>query len=375
MELSIKVPHGPDRTNVLGAGDRNLKLIREALGVRMVTRDGTIRLMGDRANVLAARDVLRALNEAVQEGAVLNRQQVHDLIGNALATAEGKSDRPDDAPDEEMLTGPAWTDHLSVYASGRPIKAKTPNQQAYLDAIRDHDVVFGVGPAGTGKTFLAVAAAVHLLKSGRAKRLILCRPAVEAGERLGFLPGDLQQKVNPYLRPLMDALNDMMDYNTLTRFMTSDVVEIVPLAFMRGRTLNRAVIILDEAQNTTRTQMKMFLTRMGMGSKVIVTGDPTQTDLHADEPSGLLDALMILRRTEGVAMVGFDERDIVRHTLVQRIVEAYGASDKARQGPAGERQRGPGRSGSRGGPPGSMPSTENPSFEPPVRESEGFGSA
>ncbi|HYD00083.1 MAG TPA: PhoH family protein [Phycisphaerales bacterium] len=352
-----------------------MKLIREALGVRMVTRDGNIRLMGDRANVLAARDVLRALNDAVQEGTVLNRQQVHDLIGNALATAEGKNDRPDDAPDEEMLTGPAWTDHLSVYASGRPIKAKTPNQQAYLDAIRDHDVVFGVGPAGTGKTFLAVAAAVHLLKSGRAKRLILCRPAVEAGERLGFLPGDLQQKVNPYLRPLMDALNDMMDYSTLTRFMTSDVVEIVPLAFMRGRTLNRAIIILDEAQNTTRTQMKMFLTRMGMGSKVIVTGDPTQTDLHADEPSGLLDALMILRRTEGVAMVGFDERDIVRHTLVQRIVEAYGASDKARQGPAGERQRGSVRGGSRGGPGGSMPSTENPSFEPPAGEAEGFGSA
>ena len=156
LELSIKVPHGPDRTNVLGAGDRNLKLIREALGVRMVTRDGTIRLMGDRANVLAARDVLRALNEAAQGGGVLNRQQVHDLIGTALATAEGKTERPDVGEDEEMLTGPAWTDHLSVYAAGRPIKAKTVNQQAYLDAIRDHDVVFGVGPAGTGKTFLCL---------------------------------------------------------------------------------------------------------------------------------------------------------------------------------------------------------------------------
>lgn len=350
MELSIKVPHGPDRTNVLGAGDRNLKLIREALGVRMVTRDGTIRLMGDRANVLAARDVLRSLNEAAQEGSVLNRQQVHDLIGEALSTAEtGGDDRPDDGQDEEMLTGPAWTDRLNVYASGRPIQAKTDNQQAYLDAIRDHDVVFGVGPAGTGKTYLAVAAAVHLLKSGRAKRLILCRPAVEAGERLGFLPGDLQQKVNPYLRPLMDALNDMMDYNTLTRFTASDVVEIVPLAFMRGRTLNRAVIILDEAQNTTRTQMKMFLTRMGFGSKVIVTGDPTQTDLHDGEPSGLLDAMLVLRKTEGVAMIGFDERDIVRHALVQRIVEAYGASDKARA---------EGRAGSRSGRSGSMPSGE-----------------
>lgn len=311
-----------------------MKLIREALGVRMVTRDGTIRLMGDRANVLAARDVLRALGEAALGGSVLNRQQVHDLIGTALSSADGKDDRADDAPDEEMLTGPAWTDHLSVYAAGRPIRAKTLNQQEYLDSIRDNDVVFGVGPAGTGKTFLAVAAAVHLLKSGRAKRLILCRPAVEAGERLGFLPGDLQQKVNPYLRPLFDALNDMMDYGTLSRFMTSDVVEIVPLAFMRGRTLNRAVIILDEAQNTTRTQMKMFLTRMGMGSKVIVTGDPTQTDLPNGEPSGLLDAMTILRRTEGVAMIGFDEADIVRHRLVQRIVEAYNASEKSR-GPSG----------------------------------------
>jgi phosphate starvation-inducible PhoH-like protein len=365
LELSIKVPSGPDRTNVLGAGDRNLKLIREALGVRMVTRDGTIRLMGDRANVLAARDVLRALGEAAQGGTILNRQQVHDLIGNALSSAEGKDQRSDDGPDEQMLTGPAWTDHLSVYAEGRPIRAKTTNQQMYLDAIRDNDVVFGVGPAGTGKTFLAVAAAVHLLKSGRAKRLILCRPAVEAGERLGFLPGDLQQKVNPYLRPLFDALNDMMDYTTLSRFMTSDVVEIVPLAFMRGRTLNRAVIILDEAQNTTRTQMKMFLTRMGMGSKVIVTGDPTQTDLPNGEPSGLLDSMMILRKTEGVAMVGFDESDIVRHRLVQRIVEAYNASEKSRASASGER-KGTLRSEGRG----SMPSGQQPRFEAGIGDAE-----
>jgi phosphate starvation-inducible PhoH-like protein len=226
-----------------------------------------------------------------------------------------------------VLTGPAWTDHLNVYAAGRPIRAKTPNQQTYLDAIRDFDVVFGMGPAGTGKTYLAVAAAVHLLKAGRAKRIILVRPAVEAGERLGFLPGDMQQKVNPYLRPLLDALNDMIDYNTLARFVASDVVEIVPLAFMRGRTLNKAVIILDEAQNTTRTQMKMFLTRMGLGSKVIVTGDPTQIDLPDAGGSGLLHASQILRRTRGVAFCGFDETDIVRHDMVQRIVEAYGAAE------------------------------------------------
>jgi phosphate starvation-inducible PhoH-like protein len=184
-------------------------------------------------------------------------------------------------------------------------------------------MVFGLGPAGTGKTYLAVAAAVHLLKDGAVRRIVLTRPAVEAGEKLGFLPGDLRDKVNPYLRPLFDALNDMMDFATVRRFMETDVVEVVPLAFMRGRTLNQAIIILDEAQNCSKAQLKMFLTRMGHGSKVIVTGDPTQTDLPDGSQSGLLDAAMRLRKTEGIAFVGFEKTDVVRHDLVRRVIAAY----------------------------------------------------
>jgi phosphate starvation-inducible PhoH-like protein len=332
LELTIHVPHGAERASILGPGDRNLKLVRDALGLRTVSRDGSIRLVGERAAVLAGREVIGALVSAAQQDKSLTRQQVHELIGQALAQADGREAIIGFNGPEELPAGPAWRDELDVYAAGVPVRAKTPNQRAYLDAIRDFDVVFGVGPAGTGKTYLAVAAAVHMLKTGRAKKLILVRPAVEAGEKLGFLPGDMQAKVNPYLRPLLDALNDMMDYGTLSRFIASDVIEIVPLAFMRGRTLNRAVIILDEAQNSTRTQMKMFLTRMGGGSKVIVTGDPTQVDLPERQGgeavvSGLSHALMVLRRVPGIAFCGLDEGDIVRHELVQRIVEAYGKSE------------------------------------------------
>jgi phosphate starvation-inducible protein PhoH and related proteins len=338
LELTITLPSSADRATVFGPGDRSLKLVRDALGVRMVTRGSTLKLIGDRAVVLQARDVLRALHDAAKSGAPLNRQQIHELVGQAMALAEGQqlatpdqiragTLRADDLDDPAMLTGPAWVDHLSVFVGGKPIRAKTPNQEAYLTAIRDFDLVFGVGPAGTGKTYLAVAAAVHLLRLGRVKRIVLCRPAVEAGERLGFLPGDLQEKVNPYLRPLLDALTDMMDYATLQRFIQSDVIEVVPLAFMRGRTLNRSIIILDEAQNTTRTQMKMFLTRMGMGSKIVVTGDPTQTDLDGSQESGLIDALKVLSKTPDIAICGFDETDIVRSRLVQRVVEAYSRAE------------------------------------------------
>ncbi|MBY0263533.1 MAG: PhoH family protein, partial [Phycisphaerales bacterium] len=274
----------------------------------------------------------------------MSRQQVVDLVGRAAAgelTRQtpgrgpgGGVGGPDDDDEAGPLPdGPAWDDHLDVYAAGRPVRAKTVNQQAYLDTIRDNDLVFGIGPAGTGKTYLAVAAAVHLLKRERIKRVILCRPAVEAGEKLGFLPGDLQQKVNPYLRPLLDALGDMMDYTTLKRFMLSDVIEVIPLAYMRGRTLNRSVIILDEAQNTTRGQMQMFLTRMGHGSKMIVTGDTTQIDLPEPAQSGLVDAARRLRRIPGIGFVTLDKQDIVRHRLVQRIVEAYGPGEHERPAP------------------------------------------
>jgi phosphate starvation-inducible PhoH-like protein len=318
---------------MLGPTDRNLKMIREALGVRITSRDGSVRVTGPHVAVAAARDVLRSLEQSAARQEAPSRQQVMDLLTRAMSDAEEKEELAEFVGDGTALDGPAWGDRLDVYAGGRAIKARTPNQQVYLDAIRDHDVVFGIGPAGTGKTYLAVAAAVHMLKSGRVKKVILVRPAVEAGEKLGFLPGDIAAKVNPYLRPLFDALHDMMDFHTIQRFVASDVVEIVPLAYMRGRTLNRSVILLDEAQNTTKSQMKMFLTRMGLGSKVIVTGDPTQIDLPHPDQSGLIEAVRLLKRVNGVGMVHLSELDIVRHPMVQRIVEAYGAADNQRERP------------------------------------------
>jgi phosphate starvation-inducible PhoH-like protein len=334
VEFSIKVPQGAERVTMLGVGDRNLKIIREAVGVQVLAREGRVQVSGDRGAVAAARAVLERLALAAERQEHLTRQQVLDLIsqaavGRAGGNGTGRLGRHERAEEEGEFgdpidSGPAWDEHLDVYVGGQAVRAKTPNQQSYLDAIRDNDLVFGIGPAGTGKTYLAVAAAVHMLKHDRAKKVILVRPAVEAGERLGFLPGDMQQKVNPYLRPLFDALEDMLDYGTLKRFLFNDVVEVVPLAYMRGRTLNRAVIILDEAQNTTRGQMQMFLTRMGHGSKMIVTGDTTQIDLPDPAASGLIDAVRRLRRVAGIGFCTMDKHDIVRHRLVQRIVEAYG---------------------------------------------------
>ena len=322
MEFSIKVPQGAERVTMLGAGDRNLKIIREALGVSVLAREGTVHVTGERDQVAAARNVLERLGGAAERSEALSRQQVMDLIGRGGGGAPRPRGRGEGG--EIARAGPPWEADLDVYVGAQRVRAKTANQQVYLDAIRDHDLVFSIGPAGTGKTYLAVAAAVHMLKHHRTQKVILCRPAVEAGERLGFLPGDLQQKVNPYLRPLLDALHDMMDYATIKRFMLSDVVEVIPLAYMRGRTLNNAVIILDEAQNTTKGQMQMFLTRMGHGSKMIVTGDVTQIDLPEAGESGLIDAASRLRRIRGIEFVTLDKHDIVRHRLVQRIVEAYG---------------------------------------------------
>jgi len=325
VEFTIKVPQGAERVTMLGAGDRNLKIIREALGVSVLAREGTVHVSGERDAVGAARAVLDRLQGAAARSEHLTRQQVIDLIGQAVSgEAPHRRSRRSADDAEHASAAPPWDDERDVYVGAHRVHPKTSNQQHYLDAIRDHDLVFGIGPAGTGKTYLAVAAAVHMLKHQRTQKVILCRPAVEAGERLGFLPGDLQQKVNPYLRPLLDALHDMMDYATIKKFMLSDVVEIIPLAYMRGRTLNNSVIILDEAQNTTRGQMQMFLTRMGHGSKMIVTGDVTQIDLPEPAESGLIDAARRLRRIRGIDFVTFDQTDIVRHRLVQKIVEAYG---------------------------------------------------
>ncbi len=309
---------------MLGLGDRNLKIIREALGVKVTARGGTVRISGDRDAVGAAREVLGELGAAAVRGEHLTRQQVLDMVSREATGIRRRAERAALGLEDEEEPAPAWNESLNVYAAGKPVRARTENQDLYLSAIRDNDLVFAIGPAGTGKTYLAVAAAVHMLKAELVKKVILVRPAVEAGEKLGFLPGDLQAKVNPYLRPLLDALHDMMDFPTIKRFMLNDVVEVIPLAYMRGRTLNNAVIILDEAQNTTKGQMLMFLTRMGHGSKMIVTGDTTQIDLPDPTESGLIDAARRLRRVRGVAFVALEQQDIVRHRLVQRIVRAYG---------------------------------------------------
>jgi phosphate starvation-inducible PhoH-like protein len=327
LEITIRVPSGAERLAIVGAAERNIKMLREVLGVGVAAREGRVTLTGQKPAVIAARNVLESLTEIAQRGGEPpSRQQVLDIISQeASALADGGVDSAG-----ELLED--WDGTLNVYAAGRPVRAKTPNQQAYLDAIRENDLTLSIGPAGTGKTYLAVAAAVHLLKTSRVRRVILARPAVEAGEKLGFLPGDMRAKVNPYLRPLFDALADMMDYTMLRRFMDNDVVEVSPLAFMRGRTLNNAMVILDEAQNATRGQMKMFLTRLGHGSKMVVTGDATQIDLADGRDSGLIDAARRLRHTPGVGFVTFDRSDVVRHSLVQRIIDAYGDDADDRPG-------------------------------------------
>ena len=306
MELTITVEN-PQALGVLfGPADKHLKMIRQALGVQIFARQGQVKLTGSGQNVSQAAAVLQELQGKVRHDSHITTETVAEAISAVASKTQAEA-----------------SDILDVYAATQLIKAKTPGQKRYIQAMRRCDMVFCTGPAGTGKTYLAVAIAVHMLKHHHAKRLILVRPAVEAGEKLGFLPGDMQAKVNPYLRPLFDALHDMMDYEQIRRFMVNDLIEVIPLAFMRGRTLNDSVIILDEAQNTTVAQMLMFLTRMGHASKMIVTGDDSQIDLPEGSPSGLLDAKCRLVGIKGLAMVRLEKEDIVRHRLVQNIVEAY----------------------------------------------------
>ncbi len=310
MNLNITLEQPDKKLALFGSADRYLRLIRDTFGVTLVNREDELRIGGEREQVSKAAAVLDQLQKKLRRQDWLSSEDV----GNAIRKA-----------DDDLRHKPA--DEIDVYAKGYAIRPKTDGQKRYIDAILNHDLTFCVGPAGTGKTYLAVAAAASMLKRGLAKRIVLARPAVEAGERLGFLPGDLQAKVNPYLRPLFDALHDMMDFEQVKRFMMNDVIEVIPLAFMRGRTLNDSVIILDEAQNTTAGQMLMFLTRLGHDSKMIVTGDTSQIDLPPDVKSGLIDATEKLHGIKGIATVVLERGDIVRHRLVQNIVNAYGSGD------------------------------------------------
>ena len=308
MELVITV-EGDDvyRTELYGPADCNLKTIRGALGVQVFARDSTLKLVGESEAVGKAAALIDALQARLRRQAHLSKEDVADTITDLAAES---------AREEQHV--------IRVYRRSAMIRPKTAGQEAYVRAMEENDLSFCLGPAGTGKTYLAVAMALSLLKAGRIKRIILARPAVEAGEKLGYLPGDLQAKVNPYLRPLFDAMHDMMDFKQITDFMFNDVIEVLPLAFMRGRTLNTSAIILDEAQNATPQQMLMFLTRLGHHSKMIVTGDDSQSDLDKNAKSGLVDAVERLQGIEGIAIVRLTRADIVRHRLVTRIVHAYG---------------------------------------------------
>jgi len=297
---------------------KNLRLIEDLLGLRVSARDNWINLEGERDGIDKGKQLFEELQRATVNGTPVRRQE----FSRAVSTlARGETLRIKELSDQRV----------EVSKRKRSISPKTVNQKNYIDAIRQNDIVIGIGPAGTGKTYLAMAMAVNALREDKVGRIILCRPAVEAGEALGFLPGTLEEKISPYLRPLYDALHDMMDPDEIQRHTERGVIEIAPLAFMRGRTLNNAFVILDEAQNATSEQMMMFLTRMGFDSKVVITGDVTQVDLPGNKMSGLIEIQKILQNVPGLAFTYFDERDVVRHELVQKIISAYSKFKEERE--------------------------------------------
>ncbi len=308
--VTIQLDSPEEFIGLFGIREENLALFKDELGVEIYARGDSVSLSGEPEKVALAEITLNTLRDILRRGESIDRTRIRYAI--ALA-AEGKSDR----------IGEIMRDVIAITYRGRPVKCKTLGQKQYVDAIRDNTCTFAVGPAGTGKTYLAIAMAVVALKNKEIEKIILTRPAVEAGEKLGFLPGDLAQKVDPYLRPLYDALHEMMGVDAYQRLVERGAVEVAPLAYMRGRTLNDAFIILDEAQNTTSEQMKMFLTRMGMGSKMVITGDVTQIDLPMGKKSGLVEALEVLKNVNDIAIVKLSHRDVVRHELVQAIVRAY----------------------------------------------------
>jgi phosphate starvation-inducible PhoH-like protein len=307
-----------DLISVFGSFDENIKRIEEALGVTIINRGNELKITGEEEATDKASRALEGLLALASKGEVIDEQRVRYLL---TLVKEGN-----DSQVAQMAK-----DVVCITAKGKPIKAKTVGQQQYMKAIMKNTVTIGVGPAGTGKTYLAVAAAVAAFRERTVNRIILTRPAVEAGERLGFLPGDLQNKVDPYLRPLYDALYDMLGAETFQKYQERGSIEVAPLAYMRGRTLDDSFIILDEAQNTTKEQMKMFLTRLGFGSKIVITGDVTQIDLPSDKTSGLKDAIKVLADVQDIAICRLTSADVVRHALVQQIINAYERADSKKE--------------------------------------------
>lgn len=316
MESRIQIENLEYISSLFGKFDENIKIIESTFNVTIVNRENEIKITGTSGVEFASKAVLKLL-DVVKRGETLTLHTVNYIVSLVLEESEGEIDKVLD-------------DVLLVTPRGKYIKCKTKTQKEYVDAIKKHDVVFGIGPAGTGKTYLAIAMAVKLLKERKVGKIILTRPAVEAGERLGFLPGDLQEKIDPYLRPLYDALYDTLGPETFLKYKESGIIEIAPLAYMRGRTLDDSFIILDEAQNTTPEQMKMFLTRFGYGSRIVVTGDVTQVDLGIGRISGLKQVTSILKDVNGIEMIHFTHRDVVRHKLVMEIIKAYEKWDEKR---------------------------------------------
>ncbi|MFO0892261.1 MAG: PhoH family protein [Isosphaeraceae bacterium] len=312
-EVTITLEGHAEELAVFGSRDQHLRQIRDALGVKVLARHGEVRLDGQSDRVELARQIFESLRSLYKKRKTILSSDVAELIEKTLYAEE-----------------PGGSDRVEIREGNRVVRARSEGQARYLKALHEKELVFCVGPAGTGKTYLAVARAVAALRRGQIKKIVLVRPAVEAGEHLGFLPGDLEAKINPYLRPLLDALHDLMDYDQIRRYTTNDLIEIAPLAYMRGRTLNDAMIILDEGQNATVPQMKMFLTRMGQNARIVVTGDVTQVDLPAATRNGLADAVERLARVPGVGTVFLDRSDIVRHPLVQAIVNAYEEDEAGR---------------------------------------------
>jgi len=306
LELTVTLDNIDKRVQLFGNADAHLRTLRDAFDVKVTARDGRVKLSGTKTSVTHAALLLDMMQKHLRKNDYISKMDLQMLIRDATSQRDRSHDHG-----------------IDVYVANRAIAPRTEGQVDYVKAIEKDDLVFCTGPAGSGKTYLAVAMAVSMLKRSEIRRIVLARPAVEAGEKLGFLPGDLFEKVNPYLRPLFDALGDMMDYAQIKRFMDDDIIEVIPLAFMRGRTLNDAIVILDEAQNTTASQMLMFLTRLGNHSKMIVTGDDSQSDLRDGQASGLIDAKKRLSGIKHIHFIRLTQVDIVRHRLVKNIVKAY----------------------------------------------------